>query len=111
MSGNFLTVEQLYFSRRNKKILKGIYFAENKNKVVSIVGVNGSGKSTFLNYLAGFINSNSGHIFINGTIVSRAKRKSHVFYLNQDGFIINDLKIKTILNIFAIDTRKIIPEY
>ena len=44
----------------NKQLLKNINFSIEKGKWVALIGESGSGKSTFMQILAGFYPPNSG---------------------------------------------------
>ena len=48
-----MRVEGLSFSYKNKEILKNISFAVNEGEILTILGVNGAGKSTTMKCLAG----------------------------------------------------------
>ncbi len=51
-----IEVRDLGVSFGRKKILNSIYFSTGRGEFISIVGKSGSGKTTFLNALAGFVN-------------------------------------------------------
>jgi branched-chain amino acid transport system ATP-binding protein len=50
----------------NKQILFGVSFAVSKGEVVALLGTNGSGKSTVLNTLSGFVRPWAGSIRFDG---------------------------------------------
>lgn len=54
-----------------KHALKGINISLEKGDFVTVIGTNGSGKSTFLSSLAGDISPTNGKIFFDGQDVSR----------------------------------------
>jgi energy-coupling factor transport system ATP-binding protein len=62
-----LKVENLNFSyERNKPVLKNINLEIREGEMVSIVGKNGAGKSTFAKVLCGFVKEDSGTITYKG---------------------------------------------
>ncbi|HVP82389.1 MAG TPA: ATP-binding cassette domain-containing protein, partial [Nitrososphaeraceae archaeon] len=64
----FLQVKDLNVSIDGKKILNGLNLEIDKNEVHAIMGVNGSGKSTFANVLLGHpkYSVTSGEIIVKG---------------------------------------------
>lgn len=57
--------DNVYFKYKNgKSILENLNFEINQGEFISIVGKNGTGKSTILNLMAGIIKATSGNIFI-----------------------------------------------
>lgn len=84
-------VSFLYPNSQNK-ILDNINFKINKNQCVGIIGKNGSGKSTFLNLLAGLIEPSHGHIIIDSNYnlySNRIKWLEKLSYVQQNIFLIN----------------------
>lgn len=63
-----LTFENVYFKYpcTEKYILSGVSFTLNKGDKLSIVGINGSGKSTIIKLILGLYEIDSGRILING---------------------------------------------
>ncbi len=63
-----LTFDNVYFKypHTNKYVLKGVSFTLNKGDKLSLVGINGSGKSTIIKVMLGLYEIESGQIFING---------------------------------------------
>jgi ABC-type Fe3+/spermidine/putrescine transport system ATPase subunit len=66
-----LTVEKVSFSFTiGKRILKGLSLEVGDGEIVSLLGSSGSGKTTILNLIAGFIRPDTGRILINGRDVT-----------------------------------------
>ena len=74
-----LELQNISFSRDNKKILRDINLTIDDKKLVAITGPNGSGKSTLAKIIMGIVTPDSGKILFNGkditnyTISQRAK--------------------------------------
>ncbi|AMK15901.1 iron complex transport system ATP-binding protein [Methanobrevibacter olleyae] len=60
-----LSVNNMEFSYKDMKILKGIDFTVEEGDFVSILGINGSGKSTLLKCINKILNYESGSISLN----------------------------------------------
>ena len=58
------------------QVLKGIDLEINKGEVVSIVGPSGAGKTTLLQIMGTLDEPDAGHVYIDGTNVSRMKELS-----------------------------------
>ena len=65
-----LIVESLNFSYKNEKVLKDLYFNFDSGVLNLISGNSGSGKTTFLNLLAGLEKPSSGSIILDDIILS-----------------------------------------
>ncbi len=80
------------YNNSKNKILDKVNFKLNKNEFIGIIGSTGSGKTTFIDILLGFIKQTEGKILIN----SREQENSSlvnlekVGYLPQENFVIND---------------------
>ena len=63
-----LAFDEVYFKypHTDKYVLKGVSFTLNKGDKLSIIGINGSGKSTIIKLLLGIYEIESGQILING---------------------------------------------
>lgn len=82
-------------------VLKDIDLIVKQGEIVSIVGKSGSGKSTFLHILAGFIAPQSGKILINETETSTFKEvESAAFRIENFGFIFQNFQLMPGLNAF-----------
>lgn len=86
---------------KNVPVLKEIDFEVHKGEMVSIVGKSGSGKSTFLHILAGFMKPEKGKMFVNGIETSAFKEaESAAFRLENYGFIFQNFQLMPGLNAF-----------
>ena len=67
-----IDVDNLRFSYgKGPEILKGISFQSQENSVISILGPNGTGKTTFLKCMCGLQKPTSGTITVDGMDISR----------------------------------------
>ncbi len=71
-----LSICKISFRYKSKHILKDIEIELNKGEILSIVGPNGTGKTTLLKCIAGIMKPGKGTILINGKNVSRMKRQN-----------------------------------
>jgi ABC-type multidrug transport system fused ATPase/permease subunit len=73
-------------------ILENINFSLSKNETIGIIGLSGSGKSTFIDLVSGLILPSAGKIFINGRRNSSstiAEFQNNLAYISQKNFLIN----------------------
>jgi ABC-type multidrug transport system fused ATPase/permease subunit len=76
----------------DQKILKNLNFKFYKNQCIGILGKNGSGKSTFLNLIAGLIKASEGKVMIDGVYdlySNRTKWIEDLSYVQQNIFLLN----------------------
>jgi branched-chain amino acid transport system ATP-binding protein len=71
-TGTLLSVQKLERHFDGLKAVDGISFSVERGEVVSIIGPNGSGKTTTLNLVTGAIRPNSGTITLDGERIERA---------------------------------------
>ena len=65
-----LSVEGLHVSYGTKEVLHGIDYSISEGEVVAVLGANGSGKSTSLNTISGFVAPSAGRIFFDGADIT-----------------------------------------
>lgn len=69
-----IDIKDLHFAyRRGEEVLKGISFSAEDNSVVSILGPNGTGKTTFLKCMCGLHRPTSGTAEVDGIDVFKLK--------------------------------------
>lgn len=76
MRNNKLEIKKLNSYYGSSHILKNISFALEENKVLSIVGKNGMGKTTLLNSLMGIVKKIEGTIFFQNKLISTLETQS-----------------------------------
>ena len=89
-----IELKEVSFSYNNskRKILNKINFILNKNEFIGIIGDTGSGKTTFVDILLGFLKPTEGKILIDSREqnLSSLNFLGKIGYLPQENFIIND---------------------
>ena len=76
MKNNKLEIKKLNSFYGSSHILKNISFSLEENKVLSIVGKNGMGKTTLLNSLMGIVEKIEGTIFFQNKLISKLETQS-----------------------------------
>ena len=61
-----LSVDGLHVSYGTKEVLRGIDYRISEREVVAVLGANGSGKSTSLNAISGFVSPTAGSVTFDG---------------------------------------------
>ena len=67
---SLLSVKGLHVSYGTKEVLHGIDYSISEREVVAVLGANGSGKSTSLNTISGFVAPTAGSIVFDGTDIT-----------------------------------------
>ncbi len=87
-----LRVQDLSFSFDEKKIFDHLSLEVEEGEFIALVGPSGCGKSTLLNILAGLLQADEGHFYVDGIEISGLS--SHFAYMPQEDLL---LPWKTIL--------------
>lgn len=95
-------VQKNYGEQENvTKAIKGISFSVCAQEFVGIMGASGSGKTTLLNCISTIDTVSSGHIYLNGTDVTKIKEKNLARYRRENlGFIFQDFNLLDTLTIY-----------
>lgn len=79
--------DRVSFSYDNEPILKDVSFSVQSGETVAFVGPTGAGKTTIINLLSYFYETDQGHIFIDGIDMKKIQKES----LRQKmGFVLQD---------------------
>ena len=106
--------KNIYFSypQTNERSIKNFNLKIGKNSTVGVVGKSGSGKSTFINLLAGLLKPSNGEISIDGkSIIGREHFiQKKIGYIPQDNYLVDDTILKNIIfsnKMEDVDNKKI----
>ena len=94
----FTNVEKVY-SDRNKS-LDNINLGISQGEFIFLVGHSGAGKSTLIKLLLKELEPTSGHIFINGKNLGRAKRRELPMIRRDMGVVFQDFRLLEDRNIY-----------
>lgn len=92
-----LAVRDLHKSYGNREVLKGISFIASKGQIVSLLGDNGSGKTTTFRCILGLSDYDRGSIRYNGRALERRK----CGYLPEERSLFYDVEVFTQLKLAA----------
>jgi branched-chain amino acid transport system ATP-binding protein len=93
-----LQLEDVSFSYGGVRVLWNVSFSVESQKIVSIVGSNGSGKTTTLKLIMGLLGSTSGRILFDGKQLNKMSTKeivdSGVIYVPEGRGIFSDMSVR-----------------
>ena len=80
------------YPNKSELILENVNLEFGRGKIIGIMGLTGSGKTTFLNLLTTLISPTSGHIFCDDINISQENRnwKKKISYVTQKTFLTDD---------------------
>ena len=93
---NILKVKNLNCQRSGKVVLQGLNFEVEAGKNVEIIGSNGSGKTTILRLLLGFINDYDGDIYWNDSEEPSKLQEKDIYCFYQG----HQIGIKPLLTVY-----------
>ncbi len=94
-----LKLENINFSYPDKTVLKNFSMELNTHDMLGISGISGRGKTTLIHVILGFLNADSGNLYMNGQLSSPEMRRlywSRIAYSKQQHFFLHDSIIKNI---------------
>lgn len=106
-----LELQNISFSRENKKILQNINLTIDDKKLVAITGPNGSGKSTLAKIIMGIIKPDSGTILFNGKDITNLsisdRAKEGIGFAFQQPVKFKGLTVRDLIEISAGNQIKV----
>ena len=95
-------IQKVYGSGDNiTKAIQDISFTVNESEFVGIMGPSGSGKTTLLNCISTIDTVSAGHIYLDGTDVTKIKEKEIARFRRENlGFIFQDFNLLDIPDLF-----------
>lgn len=108
-----IEIKNISFTYLNKKdrILKNLNFNINKGDIIGVSGKSGSGKTTFIEILMGFLHSYEGQILVDGKDIKTNYRswQNNFSYVPQNIYLLDDtIKNNIVFGNENIDSSKII---
>ncbi|SIR45421.1 ABC transporter ATP-binding protein [Pontibacter lucknowensis] len=101
-----ITIENLYKSYGKLQVLRNVSVELGKGKVISIIGPNGSGKTTMSKCILGMVLPDSGDIRFNGeSVLKKYAYRSQIGYMPQIGKYPENMKIRQVIEMIR-DIRK-----
>lgn len=91
-----IVINNVTFCYEKQNVLEHIKIEFEENSIHGIVGLNGSGKTTFFNLLSGFIEPDEGTISFNGQSI----KKQDIAYIDVESFFYPKLTAKEFLSVF-----------
>ena len=82
-----------FMYRANEPAISSVNFAIRRGEIIGLIGPSGAGKTTVMDILLRLILPSQGTITIDGkdtTLVSLKEWRSHIGYVPQDVFLVND---------------------
>ena len=89
-----IKAEKIEKSYNGEKVLWGVSLDINDGEFVSIMGESGSGKSTLLSILGGFLDADSGKVYLNGRDISTlTESQAAALRCSELGFVFQSYKL------------------
>jgi len=91
--------QNVYFTYADQPVVPGISFDVCAGDFVGLSAASGSGKTTVMNLLLGFLTPQSGYIYIDGKQADTHKRQQYwkkMAYVKQQNYFIHDTILKNI---------------
>lgn len=103
-----MEVKDLKFSYGKNEIIKGISFKIKENKITTILGANGCGKSTLFDLMTKNLKPNGGGIYLNNTDINKIKLRdfaNEVSIVHQYNTAPCDITIETLVKYGTISKK------
>lgn len=82
-----IEIDNLYKSFGDNKVLRGVNLVINKGETLVIIGRSGEGKSVLIKHIVGLLQPDSGHVKVEGEIVSELNENQLYTLRKKFGFL------------------------
>lgn len=91
-----LQVKNLSGGYNGNKVIDSISFDVDNGKIVALIGLNGAGKSTTINYLIGLLPLNEGQVELNGVSLTNnsIEYKRQIAYIPETPILYEELTLR-----------------
>ena len=99
-----IELKNVHKSYSNTDVLKGIDLKLNKGAIHTLIGANGSGKSTMLNIIAGLLEFDKGIVSLEGSSLSgnRAEIQGNIGYVLEQQLLIERFSVSDFLGFIGL---------
>lgn len=70
-----LEINNITLAYDSNIVIKDVHFKINKGEIITLIGANGCGKSTILKAISRSLKPKSGHVYLNGELISKMDTK------------------------------------
>ena len=91
-----LKIKNMNVGYNNKSIVEDINFSIGPREFTAVLGLNGTGKTTFLKTLSGLLKPISGEVILEGVdmlLLNEKERAKHISFMPQRHSVIYDIKV------------------
>ncbi len=99
-SENLIEIQDLYYSRGQRPIFKGLDLVIARGKVTAIMGPSGTGKTTLLRLITRQLRPDSGSILIDGVDIAKLNQKQLYVMRRRFGMLFQNGALLTDLSVF-----------
>ncbi len=100
-----LKVTELNYRKEKKDILTNINLEIGPQRIIGLLGPNGSGKTTIMQMLAGFISNQNGNIVMDGDS-KRETLLENIVYMNNEFHLPKTWRVKEVLQFHRNSTER-----